>query len=139
MVPPRRRRERRLFGMRNLARRALAVPGLPVGHWMVRRRFQVSAVADALLWALSLAFATYFRFDFRLGAVNVSGLFAVSPLAALLQILFGQVFGLYKGRSRFGSFDEVLTLFASALGTGAALLFVDLTISPRPVPLGAVV
>ena len=61
-------------------------------------------------WALSLTAATWLRYEFDWSEVNVRGVVLVSLVAAAVQIVAGSLMGLYYGRWRFGSFEEVAAL-----------------------------
>src|SRR4051812_130788 len=87
--------------------------------WGERHWFFVQAVADAGAWAVALTFATVVRWNFSFGDIDYRGLAAVIPLAALAQAVSGLVSGLYTGRWRFGSFEEVAALLRAAAITTA--------------------
>ncbi len=113
------------------------------GIWYVldRRRTIVQPAADALAWAAALVFATLLRYDFHLTAATAKGLAMAVPLAMGVQVVIGFGAGLYTGRWRFGSFDEVLALVrAIAFTTGVVFLLNPVIrgqLIPRSVPLGA--
>lgn len=97
--------------------------------------------ADALAWAIALVFASLVRYDFRLTQENWHGLAAAVPLAMALQTGVGFATGLYTGRWRFGSFDEVFAL-VRAIGITTCLVFiinpvVRSQLIPRSAPLAA--
>ncbi len=97
--------------------------------------------ADVLAWAAALVLATLLRYDFNLDQVNWRGLATAVPLAMALQTGVGFAAGLYTGRWRFGSFDEVFAL-VRAIGFTSGLLFlvnpfVPGQLIPRSVPLAA--
>ncbi|HUQ63770.1 MAG TPA: nucleoside-diphosphate sugar epimerase/dehydratase [Acidimicrobiales bacterium] len=105
-----------------------------LGRW----RTPVQVTVDALAWIVGLTFATLSRYDFGVSHVNFRhlGLFVV--LAVLVQVVAGLACGLYTGRSRFGSFDEVLGLVRAVGITTAVLFAFDLWALPvRLVPLSA--
>jgi FlaA1/EpsC-like NDP-sugar epimerase len=93
-------------------------------QWLAHRRGSVQIVLDVAAWGVAVFFATIMRYDFNhLGDLNWGGLLAIGPIAGLSQFVAGLVFGLYLGRWRFGSFDEVLGVArAAALATG--ILFI---------------
>ena len=93
---------------------------------------------DGALWALALAFATTARYDFDLSRVGLPGLLSTMVLAVVLQLGAGLAFGLYSGRWRFGSFDEVTALGRTVAVTTAVLYVFNLPLVPRPVPASAV-
>ena len=102
---------------------------------------RVQAAVDALAWVLGLLAAMLLRLDFDVSRVSWTAFMAVLPVVALAQVLAGVAFGLYTGRWRFGSFDEVAALVpAVGLASGAlfvANLFVESPpLLPRSVPVG---
>lgn len=121
-----------------VALKKVAVSQVPLRSHLLRHRFKISAVADAVLWLLALSVATVVRHDFALDRVNVTGVLAFVPIAMGLQVAIGFASGLYRGRARFGSFDEVMTLASTVTITTLALFIGALMLGSRPVPLGAV-
>jgi FlaA1/EpsC-like NDP-sugar epimerase len=108
--------------------------------YLVRHRFLVQSALDSACWALGLFVALLLRFDFSPSRTYVLGVLAFIPLASLAQFSAGVPFGLYTGRWRFGSFDEVAGLVpATAAATGilftANVLISDPQLLPRSVPL----
>lgn len=102
-----------------------------------RNRFATQLGLDCMAWGFGVFFGTWVRYDLQLGRIEIAGVLALVVLASVLQFLVGFVFGLYRGRFRFGSFDEVAAL-ALAVGATTSVLFVfDFLISPRAVPLSA--
>ncbi|MHB1533770.1 MAG: polysaccharide biosynthesis protein [Acidimicrobiales bacterium] len=95
--------------------------------------------ADLLAWWIALSAGTAMRYDLDLTRIDLPPLALLLVLAGVVQVASGLVTGLYLGKWRFGSFDEVAALIGSALGTTAVLFtIVALTSSPHLVPLGAV-
>lgn len=102
---------------------------------LAAHRSGVQFVIDTLAWALALAFASVVRYDFSVSETSLSGLLAIIPLAALAQGVAGLSSGLYTGRWRFGSFEEVAALLRSTIVTAVLLFVINLWISnPRLVP-----
>ena len=111
--------------------------GTVVRRW-ARKRTAGKLAVDGVMWSLALVFATLARFDFKADLVDLPGLVATIPLAVVLQLGAGLAFGLYLGRWRFGSFDEVAAL-ARAVAVATVVLFLfNVPLVPRPVPLSAV-
>ena len=107
---------------------------------LARRRAVVQGVVDAVIWAFSLFFATLLRYDFHASRLDVKGVLAMIPLAIEAQIIAGFAAGLYRGRWRYGSFDEVEALARAASMTTAILFFLDLFLrQSRAVPLSSVI
>ena len=109
----------------------------------MRRRPLVQGALDSVAWAVGLGTATAFRYDFQLSRIDVLGLLAIIPLAALAQLAAGVSAGLYTGRWRFGSFEEVAALARSAALTTAFVWVVDVAFTrprhlvPQSVPIMA--
>ncbi|MBA3267668.1 MAG: polysaccharide biosynthesis protein, partial [Acidimicrobiia bacterium] len=106
---------------------------------LLRRRSLVQCALDSICWALALELALLLRFDLQPSQADVRGLLTLLPLAIAAQVAAGLVAGLYTGRWRFGSFDEVAGLArAAVLATGllfVANLVVGPLLVPRSVPL----
>ena len=102
-----------------------------------RHRTVVQGLTDGLAWSLALTLATLFRYDFRLSGGQYDGLAVIIPLAIVLQGVTGLVCGLYTGRFRFGSFEEVMSLVKASLFTGIALGAFNLLAEPRRIPASA--
>src|SRR5690242_14086013 len=85
-------------------------PRIAGGRTLLLRRFAVQMLVDCACWALGLTTAAVLRVDFHLATLVLFGQLAILPLAAACQVLAGNLFGLYTGRWRFGSFDEAAGL-----------------------------
>ncbi|MGE0304530.1 MAG: polysaccharide biosynthesis protein [Acidimicrobiia bacterium] len=94
---------------------------------------------DSVGWAAALVLSTILRYDFHWSQVTWDGLAATVPLAITAQGCLGLVFGLYRRRWRYGSFDEVTYLACTALAVGVLLTCVvwipSGSMVPRSVPL----
>jgi FlaA1/EpsC-like NDP-sugar epimerase len=103
--------------------------------FFLRHRNMLQAMLDGVAWALALLFAALFRYDFHVFRSHFGGLLTVIPVAIALQTSAGLACGLYTGRARFGSFDEVLSVVKAVVIT-TSLLFVtnSLVFEPRLVP-----
>lgn len=99
-----------------------------------RHRTLVQATVDGISWFLALCFATVLRYDFEVPAGDFSGLLVLMPVAIALQGVAGMACGLYTGRSRFGSFEEVMSLVKASLLTVPVLALLNLLPEPRLVP-----
>ena len=107
----------------------------PARVWLGRHRGLVQATVDGLAWAAALLLATQLRFDFQAGWARLDGLFILVPTAMIVQALAGLAFGIYTGRSRFGSFDEVTSLVKAAALTSLFLVGFIPLFDPRLAPL----
>ena len=106
--------------------------------WLGRNRGYVQGGADGFAWATALLFATQLRYDFQATYKDLDGLFVLIPVAIAVQALAGVGFGIYTGRSRFGSFEEVTSLVKAC---GLTVLFLvgfnpmyDPQLAPLSVP-----
>ena len=74
-------------------------------------RAAMQVTVDAIAWAFGLLFGVLVRYGFiDIDRLNPGGLAAVVLLAAVAQAITGVLTGLYLGRRRFGSFEEVAVL-----------------------------
>ncbi|MDQ6614633.1 MAG: polysaccharide biosynthesis protein [Actinomycetota bacterium] len=82
-----------------------------------------------------MAMAVVMRYEFNFGAVDWTGFALFLPLVLLAQVVAGLGFGIYLGRWRYGSFDEVAGLAKAVAIAVVALFTIDgVTVSPRMVP-----
>ncbi len=95
---------REIGARRSAAMRALA-----------RHRSWVQALIDLSAWFAGIWAAILLRFEFDLGAWSGRSVFTAFALAAILQAGSGFAFGLYIGRWRFGSFEEVAAVARAAM------------------------
>ena len=95
--------------------------------------------ADALAWAGGLISAVLLRYDFDASRVNWVSFAALAGAAVVVQVLVGLGTGLYLGRWRLGSFEEVSALVRTVAGACSLLFLVNLRLSHRLVPLSVVV
>lgn len=95
---------------------------------------------DLLFWTAALAMAATMRMEFQVDDVHWGGLAKLLPLVWLVQVAAGLGFGLYLGRSRYGSFEEVAGVAKAVAVTTGVIFLIDLgTGSPHLVPLSAIV
>ncbi|MDQ6839465.1 MAG: hypothetical protein M3137_14350 [Actinomycetota bacterium] len=111
-----------------------------MGALVVRRELLLQGALDLAAWSLALALALVLRFDLHPGNADWRGLIGLLPLAFLTQVMAGMFSGLYTGRWRFGSFDQVAGLVRSTIIATALLFMANLWVRgdlmvPRSVPL----
>ncbi len=95
-------------------------------------------VADCLAWCIAVTFASILRVDFNLSQLWLHGQLLILPAAIAAHLVAGWVTGLYAGRWRVGSFDEVAALARATAIATALLASIDaLSGDPRLVPLAA--
>ena len=101
-----------------------------------RRRYRAALqmATDGGAWAIALYAASLLRYDFQTARLDHDGLFVLVPAAVVLQTLAGLICGLYTGRARFGSFDEVMAMVRSVVTTAGVLFAVNVVADPQLVP-----
>jgi FlaA1/EpsC-like NDP-sugar epimerase len=116
--------------------------GIPkrVGHFFERHRLLVQAGLDLTAWAIAVPVALILRYEFELspdewGPFNVSGLLLAIAAACVLQFTIGLTLGLYRGRWRYGSFDEMAHLARTAVVVTVLVGVVNAVASRRLVPV----
>lgn len=89
---------------------------------------------DALAWASAVFIAWALRFDFSPPLESIGQIAWLVAAVIVAQISFGFLFGIYRGRFRTGSIDEVsaIALASGIMGIGATLIV--LTTNPVGVP-----
>ena len=109
------------------------------GQWRAVgwQRAAIQVGYDAACWTLALVFATALRYDFGLGRTVVFRMLAFLPVVVAVGLGAGRLYGLYRRRWAFGSFEEVTALLQSTVLTTLLVFGVNLLVSPRPVPRGA--
>lgn len=89
---------------------------------------------------MAISFATLLRYEFAVTGPQWGRVGAMCALAAGLQAAVGFATGLYRGRRRTGSFDEVTVLAATALWTTLIATDINLLVgAERLVPMTAIV
>lgn len=74
---------------------------------------------DVIAWAIGIVLALVLRFDFILTQIHWGWTLAVIGVAAVLQLIGGWVFWLYRNRYEVGSFDEVRALVLNVTAVAA--------------------
>lgn len=78
---------------------------------------------DVIAWVIGITVALVLRFDFEFSRIHWGWTLAVIAVAAVLQLVGGWLFWIYRSRYTIGSFDEVkmvvLNVTAVTLVTGA--------------------
>ncbi len=97
-------------------------------------RAATAAFADSTACALGVITAVWSRFDFNLAADKWGAAAAIAATAAALHAVIGPIFSLYRGRYGYGTVDEVRALLGTVVTMAVALLAIDVSAQPRPVP-----
>lgn len=79
------------------------------------RQFGWIYLLDVLVWCIAIVSAQVLRFEFNLASINVANTAILLVLTALLQLVGGWIFWLYRSRYQVGSFDEVRALFFNTI------------------------
>lgn len=103
------------------------------------RRAAAQAAFDACAWLIALPIAAELRYEGNLPAGALTQSITFGLLAAAAQVFIGYAFRLYRGRYRFGSFDEVLGVTTTVALVTAITFIVRATVQAqggsRSVPL----
>ncbi len=101
-----------------------------------RYRAWLQALLDVSAWFLALWSALLLRFEFDVSAWNTASILTAFALASILQLCTGAAVGLYVGRWRFGSFEEVAAVARTALiVTGLLFVMSTWVFQPRLLPI----
>jgi FlaA1/EpsC-like NDP-sugar epimerase len=100
----------------------------------------VRIVLDVVAVCSAIAVAVYLRLSLSLrDDAGTTHFWRVVPVIIGLQIISGFAFGLYRGKWRYGSYDEVAALCATVITSTAALyLLNEHYLDGRPIPQSAV-
>jgi FlaA1/EpsC-like NDP-sugar epimerase len=114
-----------------------------LGRFFEEHRLVIQAGSDSLSWIIAIPIALILRYEFEFsptmwGPFRVGGLVVAVSAACLLQFTIGLALGLYRGRWRYGSFDEVAHLARSAAVVTVLLGVVNAIASKRLVPVSVV-
>ncbi len=95
---------------------------------------------DSAVWLIALASSTAARWEFHYSSIDIGGLLLVATVAIASQTIWGLLVGLYPGRWRLGSFNEVGLVGVGATIIGAGLfVWIAGTSGTRPVPISAAI
>ena len=108
---------------------AWAVSARPAVQWVRTRLAPVSRAielaVDVFAWWIGLLALLVIRYGVAGLDLTTRGLLIMWPVAAVVQAGAGRIFGLYSGRWRYGSFEEVAALVRSVAVTAPVLLLAD--------------
>ncbi len=110
--------------------------GISTARW---GRPLIQAALDSIAWTAAIVLATFLRFDLHFQRMTWDGLGVIVPLAIVGQVGIGLLFGLYRRRWRYASFDEIVYVAWTVMAVGLLLTVVawipDGSMVPRSVPL----
>jgi FlaA1/EpsC-like NDP-sugar epimerase len=101
---------------------------------LARFRTVVQVFYDCGCWFVAMALGTWLRYDLHANRVTIGGIAKLVPFVVIGQLVAGLIFGMYRGRWRFGSFDEVLALLKGILLSTAAVYGGNVLYKPYPLP-----
>jgi FlaA1/EpsC-like NDP-sugar epimerase len=116
-------------------------PARSIVDWgfLVDHRFGIQAGLDAAAWFVALSIATILRHEFHVSTVAWGHLCLIGSVAAGVQLAVGSAMGLYRGRWRFGSLDEVSALVRCTAVATLVIAVIDATVLSHYVPISATV
>lgn len=95
----------------------------------------MQAGIDILSWTVAIPAAMFLRYEFAgpsyWGPFGLADLLGAILLAAVIQVAAGVAGGLYRGRWRYGSFDEVAHLVGSVFVTTVVFSLINRTLLDR--------
>ncbi|MEQ8717525.1 MAG: nucleoside-diphosphate sugar epimerase/dehydratase [Acidimicrobiales bacterium] len=99
-----------------------------------RRRRVFELGVDIVSWTFAVWVALWWRFEFTLGEWPLHRVWGLIGIAVISQVAIGGAFGLYRGRWRFGSFDEAAALLRTVLSATGIVAVVNLVVPDRLAP-----
>lgn len=106
---------------------------------LAANRVIVQATVDALAWAVALPLATFLRFELDVTAEQLAPLAVLVPVAVVVQLVVGLAAGQYRGRWRYGSFEEVAALVRTVAVVTVLVAVVNRFLLPDRIPVSATV
>ncbi len=112
---------------------------LQINTFIGTKRTLIQATYDILAWIIALFVGIIIRYNFQLHFLDWYAIAYIVPILILLQLSIGMLMGLYTGKWRFGSFEEVGSLGKSLVIITILTFLLDATLMhKRPVPLGSI-
>jgi len=90
---------------------------------------------DSAAWLAGVNLAVWSRYEGVLTPTAAAGATALGCLAICCHALLGHVRFIYRGRHRFGTFDEVITLGTTVAASAVIVFVIDLLARPRLAPI----
>jgi FlaA1/EpsC-like NDP-sugar epimerase len=110
-----------------------------VGPWLTARRNGSRMGIDAAAWVVGLTVPTYLRLDLDVERINWPRLCLLLAIVVLLQLGLGLATGLYRGRFRTATFDEVVGLTWVWLAGAAVVGLANVVLRYNPIPSTAAI
>src|SRR5437763_13584149 len=92
---------------------------------MMQRQGSLKVINDLVAWVAGLGLTQLVDSGFATGPFLTVGLVLMAAVACAAQLVLGKIFYLYRGRYRYGSFEEIRRLFLTPGGTAEVLLASD--------------
>lgn len=86
---------------------------------------------DVIAWIFAITFSASSRYDFVISNIAFGPILATGLIAAVLQVLFGKIFHLYRGRFIVATFDELRALIYTTVAVSVPLGLVILVVGPN--------
>ena len=106
---------------------------------LIRHRFGFQAGLDAVAWSVAIVLATLLRYDLEYQDINWARLVLLIPIAVAIHVVVGTAGGLYLGRWRFGSFEEVAALTRCVVVATVSIAFVNRFLFDYLIPVSATI
>lgn len=85
---------------------------------------------DVIAWLIAISISAASRYDFVFYNISFGPILTVGLIAASLQIIFGKIFHLYRGRFIVATFDELKALIYTTIAVAFPLGLVILVVGP---------
>jgi dTDP-glucose 4,6-dehydratase len=76
----------------------------------LRRSIGGQAIGDILSWIIAVLLAGLLRYEFDVSRINVTSLLFFALSIAGMSFIAGKILGVYRGRYKIGSFEEIVAL-----------------------------
>lgn len=96
----------------------------------IRAKVGGQLVFDLLAWFIAIFFVALSRYDFSLTSLEITPLLVLSISASGLQLIFGNLFHLYRGRYKIATFDELKALLITTFAVSSPLAFLIFFFGP---------
>lgn len=106
---------------------------------LAANRIVVQATVDAVAWMVALPAAVMLRYELSVTTAVLRPLIVLVPMAVVVQLVVGLAAGQYRGRWRYGSFEEVAALVRTVAVVTVLLAVVNRFLLAERVPVSATV
>lgn len=102
--------------------------------FFVRR---IRAFSDGLIWVLSAPLGVFLLMEGNTSKAIIGATFALGLIGAGFNFALGLMSGVYRGRFKYGTIDELAVLFPSVLIASVTLRFIRRAVIDSGLPTGA--